>query len=228
MPPIIKFKASLHTLTILQIYRPDLISISLELELMTKKTPRFFNQLPVIVDLQFLSIPKFKDSFNLEGLTACLRKQGLVPIGIRGGTTADQNLAKEAGWALFSEVKTLEANIPEERLGAKIVTDPVRSGQQIYAEGDLIILGSVSPGAELLAEGHIHIYGRLSGRAFAGISDKKTAYIFCSQLEAELVAIAGYYWLYEDLQKNIVKDYVCLYLKNEQLHIRYQLLNEVV
>ena len=42
----------------------------------------------------------------------------------------------------------------------RIITSPVRGGQQIYAQGgDLVVTASVSPGAELLADGNIHVYG---------------------------------------------------------------------
>ena len=73
-----------------------------------------------------------------------------------------------------------------------LVTQPVRSGQRVYAQGgDLVVVTSISPGAELLADGHIHVYGTLRGRAFAGIEGDESALIFCDQLEAELLSIAG-------------------------------------
>lgn len=74
---------------------------------------------------------------------------------------------------------------------------PVRSGQQLTAEGDLIIFGLVSAGAEVLAEGSIQIFGPLRGRALAGIKGNTNATISCQSLEAELVAIAGEYKLFE-------------------------------
>ena len=59
---------------------------------------------------------------------------------------------------------------PAPRRNASIVvSEPVRAGQQIYAEdGDLIVLAPVSPGAEVAADGHVHVYSRLRGRAHAG------------------------------------------------------------
>jgi septum site-determining protein MinC len=75
---------------------------------------------------------------------------------------------------------------------------PIRSGQQLTAEGDLIIFGLVSTGAEVLAGGSIHIYGPLRGRALAGINGNSNATISCQSLEAELVAIAGEYKLFEN------------------------------
>ena len=79
-------------------------------------------------------------------------------------------------------------------------TAPIRSGQQIISNGDLIVISPVSHGAELLSEGHIHVYGALRGRAMAGITGDNHARIFCHALEAELVAIAGIYCLSEAIQ----------------------------
>lgn len=79
---------------------------------------------------------------------------------------------------------------------------PVRSGQQLRAEGDLIVFGLVSTGAEVLAGGSIHIFGPLRGRALAGINGDSAATISCLALEAELVAIAGEYKLFEDSQQH--------------------------
>jgi septum site-determining protein MinC len=74
-----------------------------------------------------------------------------------------------------------------------VIDRPLRSGQRIYAKGDLIVLGLVSNGAEVIAEGNIHIYAPLRGRALAGVHGNHDARIFCTCLEAELISIAGIY-----------------------------------
>ena len=75
-----------------------------------------------------------------------------------------------------------------------LIDTPVRGGQSIYARGcDLIITAVVNSGAEVIADGSIHIYAPLRGRALAGASGNTDARIFCMQLEAELVSIAGIY-----------------------------------
>ncbi|UDG82092.1 septum site-determining protein MinC [Candidatus Vallotia cooleyia] len=74
-----------------------------------------------------------------------------------------------------------------------VIDKPLRSGQQIYAKGDLVILGLVSHGAEVIAEGNIHIYAPLRGRALAGVYGNYSARIFCTCLEPELISIAGIY-----------------------------------
>ena len=107
----------------------------------------------------------------------------------------------------------------EKSAATRLVTEPVRSGQQIYAKGDLIVVGSVSHGAELLAEGNIHVYGPLRGRALAGLRDNPAARIFCRSLEAELISIAGYYRLAEDLEPAQRGQPVQIHLDGENLHV---------
>lgn len=112
-------------------------------------------------------------------------------------TDAAQEPAKEA-----APEKPAEPPAPVVR-PTKLVTTPVRGGVQIYAAGgDLIVLAPVSPGAELLADGNIHVYGPMRGRALAGVKGDTSARIFCQQLAAELVSIAGNYKVAEDLRRS--------------------------
>ncbi|MRF57582.1 septum site-determining protein MinC, partial [Salmonella enterica] len=64
---------------------------------------------------------------------------------------------------------------------------------------DLIVTNHVSAGAELIADGNIHVYGMMRGRALAGAGGDREAQIFCSHLTAELVSIAGEYWLSDNI-----------------------------
>jgi septum site-determining protein MinC len=80
-----------------------------------------------------------------------------------------------------------------------VIDKPVRTGQQIYAEGaDLIVLAAVNAGAELIADGNIHVYAPLRGRALAGVRGNERARIFVQSMEAELLSIAGYFQVFED------------------------------
>jgi septum site-determining protein MinC len=80
-----------------------------------------------------------------------------------------------------------------------MLDSPVRSGQSIFSEGDVTVLGSVASGAEIVAGGSIHVYGALRGRAMAGSSGNGAARIFCQKIEAELLAINGYYQTAEEI-----------------------------
>ena len=103
---------------------------------------------------------------------------------------------------------------------ARLVTEPVRSGTQIYARGsDLVVTAAVSAGAELVADGNIHVYAPLRGRALAGASGDVEARIFCSRLEAELVSIAGRYLVSEQLPQEQRGSAVQIALVDEQLTV---------
>jgi len=74
------------------------------------------------------------------------------------------------------------------------VTQPVRSGQRVYAQRrDLVVLAPTSRSAELMADGSIYAFCLLRGRALAGAVGDRSARIIATQLDAELVAIAGVY-----------------------------------
>lgn len=101
-----------------------------------------------------------------------------------------------------------------------VVDKPLRSGQQVYAKGDLVVLGLVSYGAEIIAEGNIHIYAPLRGRALAGVHGNHEARIFCTCLEPELISIAGIYRTTENpLPADVIGKSVQIRLEDEKLKI---------
>ena len=85
-----------------------------------------------------------------------------------------------------------------------LIEGPIRSGQSIvFPNGDVTVLGSVSPGAEIVAGGSIHVYGALRGRAMAGSGGNPRARIFCGKNEAELISVDGYYCTAEQMDANL-------------------------
>jgi septum site-determining protein MinC len=102
----------------------------------------------------------------------------------------------------------------------RTITRPIRSGQQVYAEGgDLIVLSPVSEGAEVLADGNIHIYGPLRGRALAGVHGDVNARIFCQHLDAELISVAGHFLLSDAITGDVHCKPAQIALEGEALHI---------
>jgi len=97
---------------------------------------------------------------------------------------------------------------------------PVRSGQQVYAQGrDLTVCATVGHGAEVIADGSIHVYGSLRGRALAGARGDVTARIFCREFNAELVAIAGHYKVLESIPSELAGKPVQVWLENDKLQM---------
>ena len=104
------------------------------------------------------------------------------------------------------------------RANAKIVTEPVRAGQQIYAKNaDLVVLAQVQPGAELMADGNIHIYSSLRGRAHAGVGGDVDARIFCRSMEAQLISIAGIYLVNDEIEQQFLGQPVQIGCQNETI-----------
>jgi septum site-determining protein MinC len=202
LPPF-ELKGSLFTLTVLRLFHLDRTAIERHLSEKIKQAPGFFSNTPVVIDLD--GVVDSTDGMDLSGLHKLLLEYGMVPVGIRNGSPELRIIARQAGLPTLPESRaTAAARRPEwaEPTPARnrILSHPVRSGQQIYApDGDLIVLGTVSAGAEVIADGNIHIYGALRGRALSGVRGDIETRIFCQSLEAELVSIAGRYRISEQI-----------------------------
>ncbi len=195
------------------------------------QTPQFFDSAPIVLDLQQAS--GFRSAEEIGLLVAQLRARKLLVFGIQHGTEQQMQAAISAGLIPMSggkdkplerqrpmrprpETATPSAPAPVSRL----ITEPVRSGQTIFADrGDLVVVGPVSSGAELIATGNIHVYGTLRGRAMAGVNGDHAARIFCHSLDAELLAIAGLYRTSDDLPAEMRKRNVQAYLQDDVLRI---------
>ncbi len=176
------------------------------------RNPKFFANAPVVLDLKDCAGLATADAFHK--LRALFRRQYLIPIGVRNANATQIRAAANADLAAFPEgappVRS-ESPAPAEPAApalagrrTRVVTQPVRSGTQVYAEGgDLLVLAAVSPGAEVIADGHVHIYGALRGRAIAGAQGDREARIFVSKLEAELVSVAGSYLVSEAIEAEL-------------------------
>ena len=58
-------------------------------------------------------------------------------------------------------------------------------------KGNVVVIGDVHIGAEIFAEGNIVILGQLKGRAFAGTSGNEEAFVAALSLTPSLLSIAG-------------------------------------
>lgn len=106
------------------------------------------------------------------------------------------------------------------RATGQVHTAPIRSGQQVYAsDSDLTVCAMVSAGAEVIADGSIHVYGALRGRALAGAQGNEQARIFCREFQAELVAIAGHYKVFDELPVELRGKPVQVWLEGDRLRV---------
>jgi septum site-determining protein MinC len=186
-----------------------------ELARQIERSPRFFLNAPVVLDLR--GAEEFVRDEEFVAAREALRRHTLTLIGIQNAQPAQAEAAAAAGLASFAPNSTQPRGprsaepaapapppppvpAPPSAAKSRLVTQPVRSGTQIYARGsDLVVTAPVSPGAEIMADGNIHVYSVLRGRALAGASGDAEARIFCNRLEAELVSIAGRYLVSDQL-----------------------------
>lgn len=195
------------------------------LDLQVSRSAGFFAGKPIILDLSLVPL----DTPGLEAFLPELTSRGIRVIGIEG-VRRDESVF--AGWdwpeGFAGGRISPEADIPDDEVepppitpGSLLVEEPVRSGQQIvWAEGDVIILGSVASGAEVSAGGSIHVYGALRGRAIAGIVGRPEARIFARVMEPELLAIDGFYAIAEEMDAALTGGPAQAVLKDETLILR--------
>lgn len=213
-----RLQGGIFTVMVVRIGDPYDPALDRELAEQVKLSPGFFADAPVVLDLKdCLGCTSVADFTTLRQL---LHRHRLIPVGVQNASPLQLRAAKAVDLAAFNGAQSNGSRRaaaqesprrpppepapppPEPRASAgarpHLITQPVRSGTQLYARGaDLIVVAPVSAGAELIADGHIHVYGALRGRAIAGAAGDRAARIFAHRFEAELVSIAGRYLVNE-------------------------------
>ncbi|MBT0722980.1 septum site-determining protein MinC [Rosenbergiella sp. S61] len=207
----IELKGSNFTLSVVHINHPQPEVVLKALQEKIAQAPAFLANAPVVVNVASLN-----STVDWKSMHQAISQSGLKIVGISG--CKDEQLKAQVtslGTPLLNEGKVsvqkaspasqeplepVQTQEEDKVFRTRIVNTPIRSGQQIYARNaDLIVTSSVSAGAELVADGNIHIYGTMRGRALAGASGDTESQIFCTHLAAELVSIAGEYWIMDQI-----------------------------
>ncbi|ASK33757.1 septum site-determining protein MinC [Alcanivorax sp. N3-2A] len=209
---VLEFKGRMLMMTVLNLKSLDPNALHQQVSQRLEQDGRWLRDAPVVVDV---SNPEEISQVELMSAVDTLRGLGVNLVALARNEVLDSDTALMLGLGSISlsggrDVPRADTPAPGAgeghgedasagRTGTLVVDQPVRSGQQIYSHGDLIVLAPVSTGAELMAEGHIHVYSKLRGRALAGVRGDIDARIFCQDLDAELVSIAGHYRVAEGL-----------------------------
>lgn len=231
-------KGSSFTLSVLHLADNEIAKTVDFLKEKVAQAPAFFSSAPIVID-----VSQVEADIDYLALKEGIYDAGLVPVGVTG--TKDKRvheLAAKAGLAVMNTSKPPKAPIAaatptespqehvqtnqiqmvsqEEMIPTKIIRTPIRSGQQVYAKNcDLIIFNNVGAGAEVIADGSIHIYGTLRGRAIAGAKGHKDATIICSDLQAELISVAGNYWISDQIGEEHWQKRVVVSSTSDTLHV---------
>jgi len=175
-----------------------------EIDATVARSPGFFIGRPVVLDLAGLDL----SASAIAHLVSSIEQRNIRVLGIEGveAERLSANLPPLLTGGRNSAVQPIEAEKPglKKSPTSLLLDSPVRSGQSIvFPDGDVTVIGAVSSGAEIVAGGSIHIYGALRGRAMAGVNGNSTARIYCQKIEAELLAIDGYYQTAEQLDDSL-------------------------
>ena len=207
--------------TRVRVLEADPAGIRAQLAEMARQMPQAVKGMAVVIDSEI--------DTDLPALLAALREVGIQPLAVSDGPLAEAARAlglpvvsRDSGKPAPAATRAPAAPVAVAavRKPARVVAEPIRSGQQIYAEDcDLIVLNTVSPGAEVIADGCIHVYGKLSGRALAGVKGDEAARVFCRKLDAELIAIAGIYAVAEQIKAGPVNEPALAWLDGGRLKI---------
>ena len=240
-PPAIDIRFSQIGLIQLQLRSTDPGSILEQLVERMTAAPRFFERMPVGLDLSALEQTPTSEQMN--AVLDAVHREGLVPIGLISGTPGVESLAGELRLPVLGNLQGKPAPqsaapvlqpaqppaqeppvVKEAVIPAKdpplYQLRPVRSGQRLYARNrDLVILSHVGSGAEVIADGSVHVYGTLRGRAVAGARGDRTARLFCTDFRAELLSIAGVFRLFESLPEDLEGKPVHAWLFKDELRL---------
>lgn len=175
-----------------------------EIDTTIARSPGFFAGRPVVIDLSSVDLSQS----GINHLLVSLGDRNIRVLGIEGVEEArlTPGMPPLLSGGRSCVIEPSAPKKPEAKTETKptslLLEVPVRSGQTIiFPEGDVTILGSVGSGAEVVAGGSIHIYGALRGRAMAGVNGHASARIYCQKIEAELLAIDGFYQTADDIDE---------------------------
>lgn len=226
------FKGSTFSLAVMQLHTKNIDLIQAELLNRLDKSQQFFIHAPLIIDLSSLASIDQGESIRMPELdfarlVALLREATLMPVGVIHGTDVMNRAAVKAGLGILhagaqhshhGEKKKADPPTAAQRTPTMVVTQAVRAGQQIYAQGgDLVIMAAVNAGSEVAADGDIHVYAPLRGKAMAGVHGDRTARIFAQSFAGEMLAIAGHYRVFEDVSSNTQGRVMQAWLEGDKL-----------
>jgi len=200
---------------------PPIVEWIAEIDQRIKSAESFLSGAPVVVDLSAVKLSKLA----IVHLISELEQRGIRVLGLENADPLSTGAglpplvrSSHAGTVIPDRVELPAQDVRKEP--TLLLDKPIRSGQSIFfPDGDVTVLGSVASGAELVAGGSIHVYGTLRGRAMAGSHGNSRARIFCSKIEAELVAIDGYYLTAESLDQKFLKGPVQAWLDGDAVKI---------
>ena len=206
-----KIKTTLLPVLIIELCSGNTTAITSKLSKNANEAPKLIKGAKVIIDLDKLG----PENLDITALASELAQFDMSIVGIKDSCN---NFTTQIAESAFNAITNINAGTAKPAIKApvksKIHRGNLRSGQQI------IVLGSVNHSAEVAACGNIHVYGSLKGKALAGVNGDTSACIFSSTFNAQLIAIAGTYKVFETTPSDIdSKAPAMAYLENNKIEV---------
>ena len=157
---VLEFKGRMLMMTVLLLKDLDPNTLHRQVSQRLEDAAQWLRDAPVVVDL---AQPEGADQVALMAAVDTLRGLGVNLVALARNEHLDSDTAAMLGLGSISLAggrdvprsaePAPQAEQPADAGHTLVIDQPVRSGQQIYSRGDLIVLAPVSTGAELLAAG---------------------------------------------------------------------------
>lgn len=220
---VIKLKSNNFTLLVLYLQNDSTKKIKYALQKKIQESPSFFKNAPVILNISQLSC-----KIDWSSIKYIIQSLKLKIIGfIKCENKKLNKTILDSGIPVFLKKNNFKHSIHIQKkkktidlksnlfFKNKVIKKPIRSGQQIYSSNsNIIIINNVNEGSEIISDGNIHIYGKLKGKALAGIQGNTKCYIFCTELFAEIISICGQFLLLDQIPSELIGKSVQCYIQN--------------
>jgi len=180
------------------------------------------------LEVNIFAINEIINSFQLANLKLNIEKLNVYAFRIfsnkRETILTGKSLQIESIYENEKDLKNRFSSITSNKKEDIIHKGTVRSGNRIFSNGDLFILGDVNPGGIIQAKKNIIVWGKLLGIAFAGENGDKNATISSLHLNPLQLRINGFVAIGP---KEKPKDYYpeVAFLENQSIIIKPLILN---
>ncbi|MBA4152132.1 MAG: septum site-determining protein MinC, partial [Acinetobacter sp.] len=160
--PAFTLKGGSFTATLVELLSVDPAHVEAQLRARLHDAAAFLLQSPVILSVEKVA----HETADWSALLGLCQQLGIRLVGVRAPLQLQSGI-EALGLPVLPPPRRKSTTSDELAVAptpavvaqpTRVINQPVRGGQQIYAPGDLIVLAPVSAGAEVLADGHIHIY----------------------------------------------------------------------
>ena len=172
------------------------------------ESSKFFEGVKTSIAFQGRELSEEEEQILLNILS---EKTTMTITFIRDGQKADTSQLIPEGIILPEDIK--QHHITKYHKGS------VRSGQCLYFDGSVVVIGDVNPGGEIKASGNIIVLGQLKGIAHAGCKGMKEAFISALYMIPVQLRIADIITRFPEENKKGPKPPEFAYVEEGQIYV---------